>query len=122
MLRAKATLDKSHRQLLSVADLPRYFKVLGDDTRLEILRLLAGGELCVCEVVERTGLSQPLVSHHLKVLKRHDLVQDRREGRWMHYSLNPRRFDELNSLYLRCFAVENISTRPQDGFQDKCAD
>lgn len=121
MYRTKATSNKSHPELLGIADLPRYFKVLGDETRLGILRLLADGELCVCEVVERTGLSQPLVSHHLRVLKQYGLVRDRKEGRWMHYSLNPQKFDELNGAYLRFFAVERISTQPQEGSREQCA-
>lgn len=69
-------------------DLLSVFKALSDETRLRIVKLLENGELCVCHIVAAVDMSQPRISFHLKTLKDAGLVQDRREGKWMHYRLN----------------------------------
>jgi ArsR family transcriptional regulator, arsenate/arsenite/antimonite-responsive transcriptional repressor len=71
-----------------VDELLSVFKALSDETRLRILKLLEGGELCVCHLVAAFDMAQPKISFHLKTLKAADLVRDRREGKWMHYRLN----------------------------------
>lgn len=63
------------------------FRALSDETRLQILEILRGGEHCVCELTEALELGQSLLSFHLKTLKEAGLVTDRREGRWMYYAL-----------------------------------
>ena len=65
----------------------RLLKAAGDRTRLRILALLRKEPLCVCQLVEILGLSQPTVSKHLSVLASAGLVTDRKEGRWVFYSL-----------------------------------
>lgn len=65
------------------------FRALTDETRLQILDRLRGGEQCVCELTEALELGQSLLSFHLKTLKEAGLVRDRREGRWVYYSLEP---------------------------------
>ncbi len=66
------------------------FHALSDATRREILaQLIQRGECCVCHLYETLDMSQPKVSRHLAVLREADLVQTRREGLWVHYSLNP---------------------------------
>ncbi|MDD3006708.1 MAG: metalloregulator ArsR/SmtB family transcription factor [Candidatus Pacebacteria bacterium] len=62
-------------------------KVVAEDNRLKILCLLKEGELCVCKIIEHLGLSQSLVSHHLKVLKDAGLIEDSKRGLWVYYSL-----------------------------------
>ncbi len=69
-------------------DLLSVFKALSDETRLRIVKLLENGELCVCHIVAAVDMSQSRISFHLKILKDAGLVQDRREGKWMHYRLN----------------------------------
>jgi ArsR family transcriptional regulator len=69
------------------ADLVRVLQALGDPTRLRLLNLLRGGEICVCYFVEILGEPQPKVSRHLAYLRRAGLVDVRREGKWMHYRL-----------------------------------
>ncbi|WP_425058139.1 hypothetical protein SCACP_27870 [Sporomusa carbonis] len=69
------------------------FKALGDDTRLEIINMLVGREMCVCDIFSAVKISQPAVSHHLKVLKQAGIVSDNREGKWIYYSVNPAAFD-----------------------------
>ena len=65
----------------------RLFKAFADRTRLRILRLLSGGELCVCDLEAVLRLPQPTVSRHLSTLKRAGLVADRRDGVWRRYRL-----------------------------------
>jgi len=76
---AAATLD--------VRPVSRLFKALGDETRLRIVALLSHGELCVCHLHEALGISQPNVSRHLAILRAAGIVEDRREGKWIHYRL-----------------------------------
>ena len=64
------------------------FKVLGDKTRLRILSLLQGRELCVCELTEVLEISQPGVSQHMRRLRQIGFVNERREGQWIYYSMN----------------------------------
>ena len=64
------------------------FKVLGDKTRLRILSLLKGRELCVCELTEVLEISQPGVSQHMRRLRQVGFVNERRGGQWTYYSLN----------------------------------
>ena len=63
------------------------FRALGDETRLRLLDLLTTGERSVADLMERTGLGQSLVSHHLRTLREAGLVTDRRDGRWVYYAI-----------------------------------
>ena len=69
------------------------FKALCDENRVKIFRLLQGGEqggeLCACNIIEQMELSQPTLSHHMKILCDSGLVVGRKEGKWMHYSISP---------------------------------
>ncbi len=66
----------------------RLFHALSDETRLELLDRLQSGEQCVCELTDAIKAAQSRLSFHLKVLKDAGLILDRREGRWMYYSIN----------------------------------
>ncbi|MEA2489270.1 MAG: ArsR family transcriptional regulator, arsenate/arsenite/antimonite-responsive transcriptional [Acidobacteriota bacterium] len=70
-----------------VQSLPPLFAALADGTRLRLLNLLNAGEVCVCYFVEILGESQPKISRHLAYLRRVGLVNARRDGKWIHYSL-----------------------------------
>ena len=71
------------------------FKALADTTRLAIVNQLAGsGESCVCKL-EPLGLSQPTISHHLKILREAGLVESTRQGTWAFYRLVPEAVDAL---------------------------
>ena len=67
--------------------LDQFFRALADPTRLRLLNLIAGREICVCFFVEILGTSQPKISRHLAYLRRAGLVAARRDGKWMHYRL-----------------------------------
>jgi ArsR family transcriptional regulator len=74
-----------------MTELARVLRALADPTRVRIAALLHGRrELCVCEIVEALGLPQYTVSRHLRELRAAGLVFAARQGRWMHYGLNPR--------------------------------
>jgi ArsR family transcriptional regulator len=65
------------------------FAALADTTRLRLLNLMAGHEVCVCYFVEILRLGQPKISRHLAYLRKAGIVAARREGKWMHYSILP---------------------------------
>ncbi len=73
----------------------RLFQALSDPTRLQILGLLRGGERCVCELTGVLDAAQSRLSFHLKVLKDAGLVTDRRDGRWIYYTIRPAALQEL---------------------------
>ncbi|ENU22389.1 hypothetical protein F993_02838 [Acinetobacter proteolyticus] len=67
-----------------------FFKCLSDDTRLNIVMLIAQHqELCVCDLTEKLQLSQPKISRHLALLRASGVLQDRRQGQWVYYRINP---------------------------------
>jgi ArsR family transcriptional regulator, arsenate/arsenite/antimonite-responsive transcriptional repressor len=71
------------------AELAERLRALADPTRLGIVnRLAAADELCVCDLTECFGLSQPTISHHLRVLRDAGLVEGRRQGTWSYYRLD----------------------------------
>ena len=61
---------------------------LSDPIRINILELMMNGEICVCDIVKVTGLSQSKISYHIKILKDSGLISDRQEGRWVYYKLD----------------------------------
>ncbi len=76
-------------RLKGAATLAAVFRALADETRLRILALLRGGEVCVCHIQGGLRLPQPTISRHLAYLRKSCLVEARREGVWMHYRLAP---------------------------------
>jgi ArsR family transcriptional regulator len=73
-------------------------KTLGEGARLNIVLLLASGEKCVCEIFKNLKLPQNLVSHHLGILRESGLIINRKEGKWVHYSLDRKNIEELQKL------------------------
>ena len=77
------------------------FKALGDATRLRLISLVAAhpdGEACVCDLIEPVGLSQPTVSHHLKILVDAGLLTREQRGKWAYYRLVPETLNALSAL------------------------
>jgi len=74
---------------LDYTEYARLFKALSDPKRLKIVHMLAGGELCACKILEEFHITQPTLSHDMKLLTDTGLVIPRREGKWTHYRLNP---------------------------------
>ncbi|MHB1126483.1 MAG: ArsR/SmtB family transcription factor [Bacillota bacterium] len=88
-------VQRNKNQPRILADL---LKALADETRLSILTMLMDGEMCVCEIIDALPLSQPAISHHLKVLRQAGLVIDRREGKWIYYDIDAAGFDTVQAL------------------------
>src|SRR5437763_16907399 len=72
-----------------LATMDAAFKALADPTRLRILGLLMGGEVCVCDIHETLGIPQPKASRHLSYLRKSGLVAARKQGLWVHYQIAP---------------------------------
>lgn len=80
-----------------------FFKALSDETRQSILKMLEGKQLCVCEIVQAFDVSQPTISHHLDILKRAGLIESKRKGQNIYYSLNRDCFKECCCDFLSMF-------------------
>lgn len=106
---AVAETEEGPETLAAFADVMR---ALGDETRLRILRALHVQTLCVCDIAERVGVSQPLVSHHLKALKAASLVGCRKDGPWVYYATRPETFQRLGLGAL--LATGGVLTVPAD--------
>jgi ArsR family transcriptional regulator, arsenate/arsenite/antimonite-responsive transcriptional repressor len=91
--------------VLTLAD---RLKVLSDVNRLRIICLLFSGEKCVCEIEEGIDISQPLASHHLKVLLEAGLVHVRREGTWSYYALDRAAVEGLNASFREFLGAERM--------------
>ncbi|KUO09267.1 ArsR/SmtB family transcription factor [Streptomyces sp. DSM 15324] len=91
---AAAPLDENQ-----AADLAKVFKALGDPVRLRLMSMIASrgqdGEVCVCELTPAFDLSQPTISHHLKLLRQAGLIDCERRGTWVYYWVLPGVLDKL---------------------------
>ena len=83
---------------VSAARVARLCHALSDETRVEIVRLLGSGERCVCELTDALDAAQSRLSFHLRTLKDAGVVTDRREGRWVYYTLNHEAIDAIAGL------------------------
>ncbi len=96
-----APIVKDAMNVENAAALAAKFKAIGDPTRLRLLSLVAahdGAEACVCDLVEPVNLSQPTVSHHLKVLVEAGLLTRSKRGTWSFYALVPGALDSLAEI------------------------
>ena len=84
------------RHVISLSSL---LKLVGEESRLKILCILKQGQHCVCEIEKHVKLSQSLISHHLKDLKEAGLVDDKKEGLWVYYSLTEKGKHITDSLF-----------------------
>lgn len=104
-------------------ELSDIFKALGDETRLAIMALLIEhGELCVCDIEQTLDATQSKTSRHLRYLLNAGLVQDRREGVWVHYSL-PRKTDEQRRAIrraLKAVLTPELTDRLNTRFERLC--
>lgn len=74
------------------------FKALGDENRIRILKMLKGGEKCACKLLDELNVTQPTLSHHMKILCDSGLIIGRKEGKWMHYSISPEGAKEVGNF------------------------
>ena len=82
------------------------FQAVAEETRFEIIRRLSERERCVCELQDDLDAAQSRLSFHLKKLKDAGVISDRREGRWVYYSLVPEALDEMRAFLGECCAED----------------
>lgn len=87
------------------------FKAFCDENRVRILQLLLNGEKCACKLLEEMNITQPTLSHHMKILCDSGIVVGRKDGKWMHYSISR----EGTEYAKRCLnALTSISSESED--------
>ncbi|MEE1313350.1 MAG: metalloregulator ArsR/SmtB family transcription factor [Lachnospiraceae bacterium] len=69
-------------------EISRVFKALGDENRLQILEILRTGEKCACKLLDELHITQSTLSHHMKILCDAEIVVGRKDGKWVHYSID----------------------------------
>ncbi len=85
----------------TAAGLAQVFKALGDPVRLRLVSLIGarqGGEVCVCDLTSAFDLTQPTISHHLKILRAAGLIDSERRGTWVYYRLVPAALERMATL------------------------
>lgn len=91
----------AHDSTVDLKRAARWFHALAEETRLRIIEKLRAGEECVCNLTDTLETGQSRLSFHLKTLKDAGLVKDRRQGRWIYYSLNPAAIQDLERFVQR---------------------
>ena len=86
----------------------KLFKALGDENRIQILRLLQSGEKCGCDLLEKLNISQSTLSHHMKILCDVGIVLSRKEGKWIYYSICCRCAKRAREIFRELLSTENI--------------
>lgn len=87
-------------------------KALADENRLAIMLALQHGEKCGCDLLEELNITQPTLSHHMKLLADSGLVDYYKEGKWIHYSISAdgvKAYREMIRSYVRCDCEDNES-------------
>ena len=90
------------------------FKALGDENRIRIIKLLRTGEKCACKLLEELNISQPTLSHHMKILCDAGIVTGRKEGKWTHYSICGNGVEHIRELTKELLSPEGIHERTDD--------
>ena len=78
-------------------NLLKRLKLISEISKIKIIRELQTGEVCVCDLAKKVDMEQSLLSHHLRKLKKADLLVERKVGRWVHYSLNIDAFSQIET-------------------------
>lgn len=86
-------MDKDYVQLAL------YMKALADETRFRIFTMLSEGELCACNILEEFEITQPTLSYHMKILSDRGLVNSRKDGIWMRYSINKENLEIIRMIF-----------------------
>jgi ArsR family transcriptional regulator len=85
-----------------------FMKALSDETRVKIFHMLSQGELCACHILDEFNITQPTLSYHMKTLSDSGLVNSRRDGIWMKYTINKDNFAKLKKFF-NDIATNNLS-------------
>lgn len=93
----------------------KMFKALGDEQRVCVLGMLIEGEKCACKLLEELKISQPTLSHHMKILCDAGIVESRKEGRWMHYHISENGAAKVHKLLEGLTAGVNFGCACEEG-------
>lgn len=93
----------------------KVFKAFCDENRLQILELLRTGEKCACKLLDDLHITQSTLSHHMKILCDADIVHGRKDGKWVHYSINPEGAERAKKLL-----EQQLSLVPHDEQNGSC--
>ena len=99
---------------MNLTDVALICKALGDSNRLEIVQMLSDGEKCGCKLLDKFNITQPTLSHHMKILIECGLVNDRKEGKWHHYSLNCNTLGDFK-LFIDSLTCVKCCAKNEDG-------
>ena len=95
-------------------DTVKVFKAFCDENRLKILEQLRTGEKCACELLDELHITQPTLSHHMKLLCDADIVQGRKEGKWVHYSINPEGTKRAQKILEQLVTLNNVDEQDEN--------
>lgn len=89
------------------AETAKVFKAFCDENRLQILALLRSGEKCACKLLEELQIGQSTLSHHMKILCDAGVVRGRKEGKWVHYAIDPAGAERAEKLLAQQLALSS---------------
>ena len=98
-------------------EISRIFKALGDENRLQILEILRSGEKCACKLLDELHITQSTLSHHMKILCDAQIVVGRKEGKWVHYSI-----DEAGSKRAQMLLRQQLTVTESGKQTEKCCE
>lgn len=93
---------------MNTAQIAGIFKALGDENRIRILKMLSSEEKCACKLLEELHITQPTLSHHMKILCDAGIVKWRREGKWIHYAINCDGARQIRSMMHELLSPDRI--------------
>ena len=99
---------------LNEKDIATIFKAFCDENRIRILHLLLDGEKCACRLLEEMNITQPTLSHHMKILCDSGIVVGRKEGKWIHYSLSEEGIESAQRYLALLKTCSNANKREEN--------
>ena len=89
-------------------EIAKVFKAFCDENRLQILEMLRSGEKCACKLLDELHIGQSTLSHHMRILCDSGIVKGRKEGKWVHYSIDPAGADRAKQLLNQQVAISSL--------------
>lgn len=96
------------------AEIAKVFKAFCDENRLQILEMLRSGEKCACKLLDDLRIGQSTLSHHMKILCDSGIVQGRKEGKWVHYSIDPAGAERAQKLLAQQVVLTTLCVHGED--------
>ena len=97
---------------MNALECTKILKALGEDTRIQIFEMLRNGKLCACNILDKFNITQPTLSHHMKILCDSGIVIGRKEGKWTHYSISSEGAATAMELLQALTTVSSYESKP----------